>query len=252
MEVVVAKTFEALQKAEKDHQIRPEEAKIFDIRPQANPLPLSFKLPPQVAEEYQRMKHLILNANPEKKIKTILFASAKEGEGTSTTLRNFAITLAAGGDRVLLVDANLRNPALHDLFNVDRKVGVTELVRGDNSLADTIKKTEIQNLHIITNGIPHSNPSSILESKLLDSLIAQMKDQADWVLFDCAPINSYNDSSTLATKMDGVMMVIEAENTRWEVAQSAKDRIESEKVKLLGVVLNRRKMYIPDWAYKML
>ena len=64
--------------------------------------------------------------------------------------------------------------------------------------------------------------------------------------------NSSNDSCTLATKMDGVMMVIEAENTRWEVARSAKDRIESEKVKLLGVVLKRRKMYIPDWAYKML
>ena len=69
----MAKTFEALQKAEKEHQIRPEEAKIFDLRPPAKSLPLSYKLPPQVAEEYQRMKHLILNANPEKKIKTILF-----------------------------------------------------------------------------------------------------------------------------------------------------------------------------------
>ena len=92
------------------------------------------------------MKHLILNANNEKKIKTILFASAKEGEGTSTTLRNFAITLAAGGDTVLLVDVNLRNPALHDLFNLDRKGGFTELVRGQNSLTDTIKKTGIQKL----------------------------------------------------------------------------------------------------------
>ncbi len=66
------------------------------------------------------------------------------------------------------------------------------------------------------------------------------------------PINSYNDSNTLAAKMDGVIMVVEAENTRWEVAQSAKERIESDKVKILGVVLNRRKMYIPDWAYKLL
>ncbi len=106
----MAKTFEALMKAEKEHQIGPEETKVFDIKPQAKPLPISLKLPPQVVEEYQRMKHLILNANPERKIKTILFASAKEGEGTSTTLRNFAITLASGGDTVLLVDANLRNP----------------------------------------------------------------------------------------------------------------------------------------------
>ena len=248
----MAKTFEALQKAEKEHQIRPEEAKIFDIRPQARPLPLNFKLPPQVVEEYQRMKHLIRNAHPAKKIKTILFVSAKEGEGTTTTLRNFAITLAAGGETVVLVDANLRNPTVHDLFNLDKKGGFTELVRGENSLAETVKKTEIEHLYVVTNGIPHSNPSSLLESKLLDSLIAQMTERADWVLFDSAPINSYNDSSTLATKVDGVMMVIEAETTRWEVAKSARERIESEKVKLLGVVLNRRKMYIPEWAYRRL
>jgi capsular exopolysaccharide synthesis family protein len=249
---MVAKTFEALQKAEKEHQIRPEEAKIFDIRPQSKPLPLNLKLPPQVVEEYQRMKHLILNVNTEKKIKTILFTSCKEGEGTSTVLRNFAITLAAGGDTVLLVDANLRHPSLHDLFNVEKRDGLTELLFGKNSLNEVINNTKINNLSIVTSGIPHSNPSSVLESALLSSATEQMKEQADWVLFDCAPINSYNDSCTLGAKLDGVMMVIQAENTRWEVAQSAKERIESDKVTLLGVVLNRRRIYIPEWAYKML
>ena len=234
----MAKTFEAFMKAEKEHQIRAEEAKIFDIKPQAKPLPLSYKLPPQVVEEYRRMKHLILNANSESKIKTILFTSAKEGEGTSTTLRNFAITLASGGEKILLVDANLRSPAVHDLFNVEKKAGLTELLLGENNLTDTIKATKIHNLNVITSGIPHSNPSSVFESRFLDSFIAQMKDQTDWVLFDCAPINSYNDSCALSTKVDGVMMVIQAENTRWQVAQSAKDRIETDKVKLLGVVLN--------------
>ena len=129
---------------------------------------------------------------------------------------------------------------------------MTELLRGENSLTETIKKTGVPGLHVITNGILHSNPSSALESKFLDSFIAHMKDQYEWVLFDCSSLNSYNDSCTLSTKVDGVMMVVEAENTRWEVAQSAKQRIESNNAKLLGVVLNRRKMYIPEWAYKML
>ena len=79
-----------------------------------------------------------------------------------------------------------------------------------------------------------------------------MKLQADWVLFDSPPINVYNDASALAAKMDGVVMVVQAENTRWEVAQSAKKKIKNAKVSLLGVILNRRKMHIPDWAYKML
>ena len=249
----MAKTFEALMKAEKEHQIRPEEAKVFDIRPQAQiSIPKNYKLSPQVAEEYHRMKHLILNANPDRKIKTVLFSSSREGEGTSTVTRDFAITLASTGDTVLLVDANVRNPVLHDLFNLEKRTGLTELLTGGNSLTDAIKKTEIPNLSVITSGVPPSNASSIFQSKLLDSLLEQMKQQADWVLFDAPPIHSYNDASTLAGKMDGVIMVLQAESTRWEVAQSARERIESEKVKILGAVLNRRKMYIPQWAYRML
>lgn len=239
-------------KAEKEHHLKPAEAKVFDINRQAKPLPLGYKLPPQVIEEYQRMKHLILNADPERAIKTLLFASAKEGEGTSTTLRNFAITLASSGDAVLLVDVNLRNPALHDLFNVEKKSGLTELLLGKNSLSEVIKSTNINNLSIITSGIPHSNPSSVLESALLEPATEQMRKRADWILFDAPPINSYNDANTLAGKMDGVVMVVQAENTKWEVAQSAKERIESDTVKILGVVLNKRKMHIPDWAYKLL
>ena len=125
----MAKTFEALMKAEREHQIRPEESKVFDIKPQANPLPLNYKLPPQIVEEFQKMKHLILNADTAREIKTLLFASAKQGEGTSITLRNFAITLASGGETVLLVDANLRNPVLHNFFNVDKRSSyVTPLI----------------------------------------------------------------------------------------------------------------------------
>ena len=79
-----------------------------------------------------------------------------------------------------------------------------------------------------------------------------MKPYFDWVLFDSPCIHSCNDASTLAAKMDGVVMVVQAEKTRWEVAQSAKERIESEKIKILGAVLNKRKMLIPAWAYKIL
>jgi len=240
-------------KAEKEHQIRPEESKVFDIRPQTEfHIPKNYKLPPQVAEEYHRMKQLILNAKPGERIKTVLFSSSREGEGTSTVTRDFAVTMASTGDAVLLVDANVRNPVLHDLFNLEKKGGLNELLTGGVNLSDTIKKTEVQNLSVITSGVPPSNASSIFQSKLLDSLLEQMKQQADWVLFDAPPIHSYNDASALATKVDGVIMVLQAESTRWEVAQSARERIESDKVKLLGAVLNRRKMYIPNWAYRMM
>ena len=249
----MARTYEALLKAQKDHQMTSEEVKVFDLRPDTQyPLPVNFRVPLQVAEEYQRMKHLIRNASPDQKIKAVVFSSAKAGEGTTTVLSNFAISLAAGGERVILVDGNLRNPALHNLFNLDKMSGLSDHLLGTSTLPDVMKKTEMQNLFVITSGIPHTNPSSLFESKVLDSLIAEIKGQSDWILFDSPPINAFNDASALAAKMDGVIMVIEAENTRWEVAQSARERIASEKIQILGAVLNRRKMYIPEWAYRRL
>lgn len=249
----MAKTFEALIKAEKEDQIRPEEAKAFDSKSHSKPyIPVSFKLPGYVVEEYHRMKHALLSTSPEKGTKTIMFFSSTEGDGASTTLINFAVTLASEGDQVLLVDANLRNPSLHDPFCVEKKMGLTELIYENKTLEDVVKKTPVQNLFVVTAGIPHTNPSSIFESSLLDTLINQMKTEADWVLFDSPPINAYNDCRTLATKVDGVIMVVQAEKTRWEVAQNAQQRMEHDNVNILGVILNKRKMHIPGWAYKML
>ena len=249
----MAKTYEALVKAEIEDQVISEEAKVFDSSSHSKPyIPLSFKVPHQIAEEYHRMKHTLLATSPEGKIKTLLFFSSTEGEGTSTTIINFALTLASEGDKVLLVDANLRNPSFHDAFSVERKDGLTELVHGNKTLEEVIKKTPVKNLSVITSGIPHTSPSSLLESKKLDHLIEQMKVETRWILFDSPPINSYNDSSTLAAKVDGAIMVVLAEKTRWEVAQSARQRLEKGKVKILGVILNKRQMHIPDWAYKML
>ena len=253
----MGKTFEALIKAEKQKIIDPEEIRALDLtlhpHPQPKPpVPVSFDIPPQIVEGYLKMKRTLLSTSPGKKIKTILFSSSTAGEGTSTVLFNFAITLASGGDTVLVVDANLRNPILHGLFNLEKKNGFTELVLGNRTLQEVIKGTRINNLSVITSGTPHPNPSSLFASKSLDTLTEQMKSHADWVLFDSPPINSYSDSSTFAEKIDGVVMVVHAEKTRWEEAQSAKEQIETGKVKILGTILNRRKMHIPDWAYKRL
>jgi len=249
----MGKTFEALMRAEKQKLIGPEEIKALDLKlhPQP-PVPVSFDIPSHIVEGYLKMKRTLLSTTPGVKIKTILFSSSTGGEGTSTVLINFAITLASGGDTVLVVDANLRNPILHGVFNLEKKGGFTELVLGNRTLEEVIKETQVNNLSVITSGTPHANPSSLFESKLLDTLIGQMKAHADWVLFDSPPINSYSDSSTFAEKIDGVVMVVQAEKTRWEEAQSAKEQIETGKVKILGTILNRRNMYIPDWAYKRL
>jgi len=249
----VAKTYEALLKAEQEKVIPPEEVTVFDTNSQAKPhFLVSFKSVPQITEEYHRMRQSLLSASPLHSTKALLFASATKGEGTSTVITNFAITLATAGDKVLLVDANHRNPSLHELLSVEKNSGLTELLLDNKSVEELIKKTTFNNLCIITSGTHLSNPSSLFESKQFDNFITQMKAQADWILFDAPPINIYNDASTLAAKVDGIILVVEAEKTRWEVAQNAKERLENGKIKILGAILNRRKMHIPEWAYKML
>ncbi|HOO38729.1 MAG TPA: CpsD/CapB family tyrosine-protein kinase [Deltaproteobacteria bacterium] len=249
----MAKTYEALMKAEKEQQVRQEDNKVFDIKhkPKIN-RPVSIQIPFRIEEEYHRMKHKLAVALPETKKKVLLFSCSSHGEGTTSIVLGFATSLAKGNEQVLLVDANVRNPTLHDFLGVDKKTGFVELILGEKSLPEVVKKTKINNLKVITAGILHSNPFSLFESAYLDSLIDQMKNEADWILFDSAPINSYIDSVALASKMDGVLMVVQAEKTRWEVAQTAKKRIEDAQGTLLGVILNRRKMYIPEWAYKLL
>ena len=135
---------------------------------------------------------------------------------------------------------------------MDREDGFTELALGKVNLMYVMKETQYSNLSVITCGMPHPNPSSIFESKSLNLHIEEMKAQADWVLFDSPPINSFNDAIALAAKMDGVIIVVEAEKTRWETVLRAKERIENGKGNILGVVLNKRRFYIPEWLYRRL
>ena len=221
---------------------------VFASIPEPSPsIPKDF-MSSHISKEYQGLKHHLISSAVDKEIKTILFSSCAKGDGNSTVLSNFATTLASRGDNVLLVDTNFRDPCLHDLFKIDKKDGLTELLLEEKSLNDVIKQTKIENLSVITSGVAHTT----LESQSLGSFIEQVKPLYDWILFDCPPIHACNDPKIIADKMDGVIMVTQAESTRWEVAQSAKKMIENTKIKVQGVVLNRRKWHIPRWIYQSL
>jgi capsular exopolysaccharide synthesis family protein len=223
---------------------------VFASIPEPEPhIPVDLKLSHHISKEYLSLRQNLISSATDKKIKTVLFSSSAKGEGTSTVLSNFAITLASIGNNVLLVDANLRNPSLHGLFELDKKDGLTELLLEEKSLDDVIKQTRFKHLSVITSGVSHTNPFT---SQSLNSFIENIKLFFDWILFDCPPIHTCNDSRTLAGKMDGVVMVTQAESTRWEVAQSAKETLENKKIKVLGAILNRRKWHIPGWIYKTL
>jgi capsular exopolysaccharide synthesis family protein len=263
----MAKTYEAMIKAEEEAQKKETD----DGGPLHSEIPspvghgrwtVAHRLPrsgrEHTPEEYSRLKLNILSENPDAKIKSLLFSSPAGGEGTSTVLTDFAILLASQGEKVLLVDANFRSPSLHERFHLGSDNGLAELLLQKSTLQQVIKETGVRNLSVITNGMADRGPSTVDDgpfnpenlSNAIAPYLEKMKEEMDWVLFDAPPVNYFDEALALSGKVDGVVMVIQAEKTRWEVAQSAKQRLEDSGGRILGVVLNKRRFYIPEWLYE--
>ena len=249
----MGRTFEALKKAESEHLVSAGETGVLlpnvDTKPH---MPLRLRLSSNTTEEYHRLKQNVLLADWETDSVSLLFVSPTEGEGTTTVMVQFASTLASSGERVVLVDANFRHPTLHDVFNVERTSGFSELLTQRSLLKSAIRETEFKNLFVIPNGNPLTNPSSLLASSATEEVLKQLREEGQWILFDCAPITRYSDGAALAPKVDGVVIIIEAERTKREVAKDAKERLLAPNTKILGAVLNRRKTHIPEWLYRRL
>jgi protein-tyrosine kinase len=269
----MAKTYTALKRAEEEKGLKAEvpalSSSVEEMEPSFPPLkePPKIELPyviprpvpsrslPFAVEEYQRMKSKILHYDSGVVLKSILFCSPGRREGTSTVLIHFAQTLAVEGNRVLLVDANLRNPYLHQTFHLPRENGLVEMIFSGSSfrnLDQFIKATNLDNLSIITSGQAYANPHSLLESGYLGDLNEHLKRQWDWILFDCPPVSAYSDSIAIACQADGIVIVVQAEKTRWEVVQGTRERLANCGGRVLGIVLNKRRFHIPNWIYKRL
>jgi capsular exopolysaccharide synthesis family protein len=187
------------------------------------------------------------------KVKTILVTGTAHGGGTSTTAVNLATSLADGSRKsVLIVDANLRTPGLHRFFKSDTFTGMSELldVRGERSF--DFKKVGDSNLYLFPCGVKRLRSDGYFESQRFDQFLDNVRNSFDYVIFDSAPVPGFPDTQTLCSKVDGVILVITYDRTRRQVALRAKKELEEAGANILGVVINRRKYYIPDWIYRRL
>ena len=208
---------------------------------------------PKPSSSYQILKSNIMMSAEEKRIKMLSICCPTPKEGSSTVALNLAASLAKeNGRRVVLVDANLRQPSLHSNFNLPVSPGFSDVIHDDVNPHEAIKKSVIPNLFVLTSGVSPPNPMVILESPKLVDLIEVLRSEFDWIVFDCAPVNMYPDSVVLASRLDGVVLVVQAENKRAEVAIQAKEHLEGAGAKILGAVLNRRRYIIPEIIYRRL
>lgn len=249
----MGRMFEALKKADKQKKISPGAAGMFEPRPVLRrKAPEALGLPDRSREEYNQLRQSIISLTPDLKSRSILFVSSAAGEGNPQVFADFGLALAGLGERVVLVDTDLRNPVLHELFGVEKSPGISELLSNKYRLNQVMHDVERYDLRVITGGGSVSNPFPLLDLPTLSGLIDEMKADAEWILFNSPPVSACNDAITLSNKVDGVVLVVQAERTRWEVAQSAKERLQGGNANVLGVVLNDRRMHIPGWIYRRL
>ena len=166
--------------------------------------------------------------------------SARGGLGVSSVAANLAAAMAQTGQRVILVDADLRRPTLHQMFGVGNNVGLTTaLLDTGSELSQHLQATALPNLALLTSGPLPPNPSELLSSSRMSTLLHEMGTQADAVILDSAPVLAVADAAILAHLSDGTLLVIDATRTRRGTAQRAAAQLQRTGAHVLGVVLNR-------------
>ncbi|KKK36624.1 capsular biosynthesis protein [Mesobacillus campisalis] len=209
-------------------------------RRQKNPVSLIAHTNPiaPITEQYRLIRNNIHYSSVDKIIKTVFVTSADPAEGKSTTAANLAIVMAQKGKKTILVDADLRKPTVHYSFTVSNMEGLTSVLAKEISLEDTVLRTNVPNLDIITSGPIPPNPAELLDSKAMELLMGELKEMYEYIVIDSPPILAVTDPQIMATKCDGVVLVVASGKTQKDRAVKAKELLERSGAKIIGVVVN--------------
>lgn len=193
------------------------------------------------SEAYRTLRTNIQFSSVDNPIRTLLVTSSSPGEGKSTTAANLAVVMAQTGQRVIVVDTDLRRPVLHKVFGIPNNTGLTTaLLAGDQlAIEGQLQSTEIANLHVLTSGPIPPNPSELLGSHRMGHLVKQLGSQADMVIFDSPPVLAVTDAAVLGRQVDGVLLVADAGATREQALANAASELKKTGANVLGVALNR-------------
>ena len=191
------------------------------------------------AEAYRTLRTNLTFAALDKPLETLLVTSAAPGDGKSVVLANLAVTMAQGERRVVLVDADLRRPHLHEIFGLPNDRGLTTMIVEAAALDDPpLIKSDVDNLWLVPSGPLPPNPADILGSRRMEEAIASLKSRADVILFDAPPVVAVTDGAVLGAKVDGVLLVVRAGHTRRDHVQQARELLERVHVRVVGAVLS--------------
>jgi capsular exopolysaccharide synthesis family protein len=196
-------------------------------------------VPPNFAEAFKSVRTNVLFATAEEGARSIAITSTGPGEGKTLVASNLAIALAQAGQRVLLIDGDLRRPRINTLFGRNAEPGLSNLMVGEAKASEVVTKSELPGLWLLPSGVVPPNPAEILGSERFRTFLGQLDEHFDWVLIDTPPVMAVTDAIVVAHEVSGVLFVVGAEMTSRHAARTAVDRLASARAHLLGGVLNR-------------
>ena len=191
-----------------------------------------------ITEAYRMLRTNIQFSNEGKGLKTIAFTSAGPNEGKSTVVANLAVVMAQAGHKVVLIDCDLRNPSLHNVFNLSNK-GLSNCVMAGENVFDVVQSTEVQDLDVLTSGPIACYPSELLGSKQMQKVLDELATKYDYILIDTPPVVAFTDAAVVAAKADGVILLMEWGKVKPALAKEAKQILEHTKSNIIGVILNK-------------
>jgi succinoglycan biosynthesis transport protein ExoP len=192
------------------------------------------------SEAYRMIRSNIQFMAADRPIKSLMVTSPMPGEGKSFTAANLGIAMGRAGLKTIIVDADLREPVQHQIFTVSNLEGLTDLLRSPELVTNShLKPTIFENLQVITGGTLPPDPAEVLGSQRMGQLSARLSELADVVIYDSPPAVAVADAAVLSRQVDGVVLVIEAGQTRHDVARQAIMNLQQAGAHILGGVLNR-------------
>ena len=190
------------------------------------------------AEAYRSLRTNLMFSSVDNPIGTLLVTSAARDDQKSVTLANLAVTFAQSGNNTILVDADLRQPQQHDIWDIGNSRGLSTMMVADAAISDPpLISTQVENLQILASGELPPNPADLLSGRRMDDIIGALKERADYVLFDSPPVLAATDAALLGIKLDGALLAIRAGDTRRDHTAQARQALERVHVRIVGAVL---------------
>src|SRR5262245_54286963 len=210
------------------------------VRGDKHPVLASSHVPHDFGESFRALRTSLISKYPGEGTKIVVVTSAQPLEGKTTTAANIAMALAYGGSRVLLIDADMRRPGLHRPLRLTNERGLSQVLIGQARVRDVIQRTVDPNLLAITAGRTPPNPSELLSSERMKTLLTNLAHGPfDWIIIDTPPVLAVTDAVILAPMVTGVTFVIGAEMTRRRLAERAIDTVMQSRPRYAAVVLNK-------------